>query len=162
MPKAGNIGNVKVGEYYQSKTNGFYQVLGYDARSKKIKVQFLNTGCTQFATPKQCYYGFVEDPIADGDTNVMRIGYSDGYDKSDYQKVWKLWMDILMRYQCPTHRDFNKYGAKYNLFDLEWIHFHDFLQYYNYRESIGRPILDYRDPELCAELTNRFVMVRLV
>jgi hypothetical protein len=148
---------------YPSQGYGYFKVTGIDySKSKEnptLQIVFYETGYGATISFKQFIYGLAEDYHQKYPADVLKIGYSDGLFKSDNPKAWKLWVDILRRYCDRSHPQFNYYGAAYDLYNIKWIHYGEFLKYYNYREYIGRPIERFDDPELTAQGNTKVVMV---
>lgn len=162
---AETIHDVELYKPYKSKFYGYFEVDKiYNPKSKNpiLKIHFCETGTTQEITFKQFQYGFATDPLCTA-PNILGVGYTDGYDKGDYYGAWKIWIDILYRVFDEKHREYHRYGGiGLKLVNNNFVHFAEFLKYYQYRIYIGRPIVDYRDPDLYRQLTKMVPMVRMV
>lgn len=148
---------------YTSRGYGYFKVMRIDySKSKEnptLHITFCETGFKTTISFKQFLYGLANDFRQLHTADVFEIGYSDGLYKKDNPVAWKIWLDMIRRYCDRTHPQYDYYGAVYDLYNIKWIHYGEFLKYYNYRKYIGRPIERFDDPELTAQGNTKVVMV---
>ena len=157
------LNGIKLYHPYRNSSGDIFEIVQiiYNKNEEpKLKIMYSRTETLQIITLNQFRRAVAKDPYG---PDVLKLGYSDGYNKSYNYDAWKLWVDILLACFDPTHKKYRDVGATGKILANDsWVHFSSFLKMYEYRKYIGMPVLNYMDNCLYINPGANLQMVRMI
>lgn len=156
---------VAVGEVKSSNKCGDYRVLDI-INSRKVLIEFIETGHKKYARASDLKLGEVSDPLCKivAGVGYCGVGPHKTADGRKHTRSYAIWKAMIGRCYGETYQCYDKYGAKGVRVCEEWHNFQNFASWFdeNYVEGyhLDKDIVC-RGSKLYSPETCRFVPQRI-